>query len=424
MVCKEKSTAKRCVRRALPSRWCTSASGLGRGVGRERTRCTSSRSSAGTRRRRTPAPRGRRTAASSGCSQADTRWLSLPPLLSGHSTTLGKHRSRIVAVTYSQRQRCVVAVDEDAVSRCVCILKINPRRGTVHTTAALVSRGRSLRNVRAICYGPKSFGEMARTLRRDSELRMYGGEKDRFHHENPRSPPRGRHGVVLHSQLYCVVRHNRGLRLRSDAICRIEESTGLVAPVILTGRDDVVAVAAPRFWWAVGRRSVVLLECHPVCMLSTGERWWDHRNVRDHWLESLSPSLLPGENDAFSRSLQYPVRSLMFSNGGTLYASASNCILEVNIDDGSCQEVHSVPRCMKGSVARCCWVPDKFTESELLERKAPHHADAVSRSMTSSHGHPSDSHGKSNTQIDSKQLSPKPNGAQMAKKAPLLCRFR
>ena len=96
------------------------------------------------------------------CSQGDTRWLSLPPLLSGHATTLGKHRSRIVAVTYSQRQRCVVAVDEDAVSRCVCILKINPRRGTVHTTAALVSRGRSLRNVRAICYGPKSFGEMQR----------------------------------------------------------------------------------------------------------------------------------------------------------------------------------------------------------------------------------------------------------------------
>ena len=74
-------------------------------------------------------------------------------------------------MAYSQRRRRVVALDRDAVSRCVCLVKIDPRRGTVHTAAALVSRGRSLRNVRAVCYGPKSFGEMAKKLRRDSDMR-------------------------------------------------------------------------------------------------------------------------------------------------------------------------------------------------------------------------------------------------------------
>ena len=299
------------------------------------------------------------------CNEGERGWLKLPPLLNGPQY-VGVHRSRIVAITYSSRQRSIIALDEDIVSRCVCLLKIDPRRGTIHTTAALVSKGQSIRDVKSLCYGPKSFGKMAAKLRRDSVLLLHGNESY--------SPPGSKFGVSTHTQLYCVVQHNPGLRLRSDAICRVEEATGLVSPVILTGRDDVVALAATPghvgpwgdavlYFWSISSGLYVV---------HWGRDGGEIKNVRDQWMAEHRTNRAVKTSGIY---LQYSVCSLMFSNAGKLYASASNAILEVNIHDGSCTEVPSIPRCMEGSVDRCCWVPHIISESKPQSSKfgAPRH---------------------------------------------------
>ncbi len=286
------------------------------------------------------------------CSQGDADWRLLPDVRDGAGGGLPRSRSRIVAIAYSTVRRRLVALDEDPASRCVCLVTVDPRRGTSHTVAALVSRGRTLRHVRALCYGPENLGAVAARLRQynDGVLGLHhgGGGSGNSGGGGRRSPRR----FQAYRQLYCILRHNRGLALRSDAICRVEEKTGIVRPVLLTGRDDVVAIAAPPdfngpwgdavlYFWSVSSG------LHSV-----------------HWgadgggeIRAVNATLTP-EGFRHGGGGLRTVRSLMFSASGTLFAATGRGIAVVSLADGTMSSVERLPPCPYGPVTRCCWVPE------------------------------------------------------------------